>query len=50
MHTLGNAQGLANQAWAFAVTGQSEAPLFAAIAREVEKHICEFKPQAGQNT
>ena len=31
-----NAQGLANTAWAFATAGQTDAQLFAALAREAE--------------
>ena len=39
------AQELANTAWAFAATGQRDAPLFAALARAAERRLSEFSAQ-----
>ena len=45
-----NPQGLANTAWAFATASQSDALLFAMLAREAEWRIDDFNAQELSNT
>ena len=40
---------LANTAWAFATAGQSDAALFASLARAAEQHMADFNPQDWAN-
>jgi len=43
-------QGLTNTAWAFATAGQSDALLFAALAKAVQQHVSDFNMQELVNT
>ena len=45
-----NAQSLANTAWAFAMTDQTDAPLFAVLSRATERCVCDFDAQNLANT
>ena len=45
-----NPQNLANSAWAFAKAGQSDAPLFTALARKAEHCADNFNLQELANT
>ena len=45
-----DAQELANTAWAFAKTEQSDAPLFVALARVAERRMGDFSAQELANT
>ena len=44
-----NPQSLSNTAWAFATAGQSDAPLFAALARLADRRVGEFDMQSLAN-
>ena len=45
-----NAQELANTAWGFAMADQSDAPLFAALAKAIEQRVGDFNAQELANT
>ena len=45
-----NVQDLANTAWAFATANQSEAQLFAVLARAAEQRLGDFNVQNLANT
>ena len=45
-----NKQELANAAWAFATADQTDAPLFAVLARATERCMWDFDAQGLANT
>ena len=50
MIARGNAQRLANTAWAFATADQSDALMFAALAKAAMRRVGEFNAQGPANT